>query len=66
MTTVKDRTTVRLLSVEEVAELLQVPVATIYRWRFRGSGPAGIRVGRYLRFDPKDLAAWLEERKARS
>jgi excisionase family DNA binding protein len=64
MTRVQSRAPVRLLSVEEVAELLQVPVNTIYRWRFRGEGPTGMRIGRYLRFDPRDVASWLEARKA--
>ena len=57
---------VRLLSVREVAELLQVPVKTIYQWRSQGDGPAPIKVGRHLRFDPEDVALWIEGRKAQS
>lgn len=53
----------RLLSVEELGELLQVPVATIYQWRYRGEGPEAIRIGRYLRFDPKDVQQWIDDRK---
>jgi len=56
----------RLLSVEELAGLLQVPPRTIYDWRYRGDGPKPIRVGRYLRFDPADVAHWLAGRKAAS
>jgi excisionase family DNA binding protein len=56
----------QLLSVPELAKLLQVPVATIYRWRHRGEGPEPIRVGRHLRYDPADVAAWLEDRKVAS
>lgn len=52
-----------LLSVEELGELLQVPVATIYQWRYRGEGPEAIRIGRYLRFDPKDVQQWIDDRK---
>jgi excisionase family DNA binding protein len=47
-----------------LADALQVPVATIYRWRHRGEGPDSIRVGRHLRFDPADVARWLDDRKA--
>ena len=54
----------QLLSVEELAGLLQVPVSTIYHWRLRGEGPTPMRVGRYLRFDTADVARWIEERKA--
>jgi excisionase family DNA binding protein len=57
---------VRLLSVRELAELLQVPVKTIYQWRCQGDGPAPIKVGRHLRFDPGDVALWIEGRKALS
>jgi excisionase family DNA binding protein len=57
---------VRLLSVEEVAGMLQVPVQTIYQWRLRGLGPPSMRVGRYVRFDPADLSRWIEGRKRAS
>lgn len=53
-----------LLSVEELSAVLQVPVKTLYQWRFRGEGPKPIRVGRYLRYDPTDVATWVEARKA--
>jgi excisionase family DNA binding protein len=56
----------RLLSVEDLAELLQVPMRTIYDWRYRGDGPKPIRVGRHLRFDPADVARWLAGRKEAS
>jgi excisionase family DNA binding protein len=55
-----------LMSVTEVATLLKVPVTTIYQWRHRGEGPRPIRVGRYLRFDPSDVARWIEARKTAS
>ena len=55
-----------LLSVEELAGLLRVPISTIYYWRLRGEGPPPIRIGRYLRFDSADVARWIEGRKAAS
>jgi excisionase family DNA binding protein len=51
----------RLMSVEEVSEYLNIPVATLYRWRHHGSGPKAMRVGRYLRYSATDVAAWLRE-----
>lgn len=39
------------------------PVATIYQWRYRGEGPEAIRIGRYLRFDPRDVKKWIDDRK---
>ena len=52
------------LTVPQLAEVLQVPVATIYRWRHLGEGPRGIRVsGRHVRFRRSDVEAWLQERE---
>lgn len=52
----------RLLSVDDVASLLGVPVATLYAWRYRGTGPRGLRVGRHLRYRRSDLDAWIRQR----
>lgn len=50
----------RLLTPEDVAELLGVPVRTVLDWRHRGIGPYGIRVGRYVRYHPDEVEAWIE------
>jgi excisionase family DNA binding protein len=52
----------RLLTVQELADLLQVPVKTIYTWRYKGIGPPAVPLGRYLRFRADDVTAWLEKR----
>lgn len=52
----------RLLTVRELADLLQVPPKTIYTWRYKRTGPPAVAVGKYLRFRPEDVAAWLEAR----
>lgn len=41
---------------------LQVPVATIYHWRRKGTGPQAMKIGRYLRFDTGEVSAWLRSR----
>lgn len=48
-----------LWGVQEVAEYLGVPVATLYQWRYRGYGPRGRRVGRYVRYDAEDVRDWF-------
>ena len=53
----------RLLTVEEVAEWLAVPVGTIYAWRYRSTGPASDKVGRHVRFRRDDVESWLEEQR---
>jgi excisionase family DNA binding protein len=51
-----------LMTVEQVADYLNVPVKTVYRWRLTGTGPRGARVGRYVRFRRSDVEAWVERR----
>lgn len=53
-----------LLTVEELAQLLSVPVGTLYKWRLKGTGPKAYRIGKHLRYDPHDLKAWLDSRAA--
>jgi excisionase family DNA binding protein len=52
----------RLLWADEVAALLGVPVKTLYQWRYKGVGPAGVRVGRHLRYRAADVEAWVDGR----
>ncbi|MGO1407967.1 MAG: helix-turn-helix transcriptional regulator [Brachybacterium sp.] len=50
-----------LISVQELAEYLDVPVQRIYDWRKAGTGPRGFRFGRELRFRVSDVEHWLDE-----
>ena len=52
----------RLLTVEDVAAYLGVPMATLYGWRYKQVGPPGIRVGRYVRYRRRDVEKWLDSR----
>jgi excisionase family DNA binding protein len=56
----------RLLGPEELAGYLGVPVKTIYRWRYRGEGPASYRVGRHVRYKFEDVEVWLQARRERN
>lgn len=47
-----------------VAMILGVPVKTLYQWRYKGVGPAGMRVGRHLRYRAADLELWIDGRVA--
>ncbi len=55
-----------LLSVEEVAALLQVPVSWVYdRTRSRGVNRIpGFRLGKYWRFEESEVVAWLERQRS--
>lgn len=52
----------RMATPAEVADYLQVPVKTLYQWRYRGVGPRAYRVGRHLRYRWEDVDAWLASR----
>ncbi len=49
----------RLLSVEEVAELLQVPKSWVYDRTRRGAIPMR-RIGKYTRFHFAEIVAWTK------
>lgn len=51
----------KLLSTSEVAEYLGVPIGTLYRWNYFGTGPRPIKVGRHLRYRERDVESWLED-----
>ena len=51
-----------LLTLQQVAELLDVSPNTIYYWRYQGTGPRGHKVGKWLRYWRSDVIAWMSER----
>jgi predicted DNA-binding transcriptional regulator AlpA len=55
----------RLWTTQEVAEFLGVPVTTLHRWRYDGTGPDAFRVGRHLRYDPDVVRCWLRDECSR-
>lgn len=52
-----------LLTIEEVAELLRMPLATVRYWRVLGTGPRGFILGRRLRYFRQDVLDWLDEQR---
>lgn len=53
-----------LYSPEQLAKRLGVPVATVFKWNYLGTGPLPLHVGRHVRYRPSDVNDWLEERAA--
>lgn len=53
----------QLWTVEETALYLKIPKATLYQWRYLGTGPKAGRVGRHLRYDPNDVRAWFRQQQ---
>jgi predicted DNA-binding transcriptional regulator AlpA len=54
----------RLWTLRETAEFLAIPVGTLYKFNHQGTGPRFFRVGKHCRYDPRDVAAWLQGRAA--
>ena len=55
----------RLMSSRELADHVGVPLATIYQWRVKGTGPHGFMVGKHLRYRVSDVNSWLDKLAAK-
>jgi predicted DNA-binding transcriptional regulator AlpA len=55
-----------MLTLDEAAELVRAPVATLRYWRHMGTGPRSFRVGRAVRYWRGDVVAWLHEQTIHS
>jgi excisionase family DNA binding protein len=51
-----------LLTIQEVAERLNLKPSTLYAWAAQGTIPH-LKLGRLLRFDPDEIDAWLHDRR---
>jgi predicted DNA-binding transcriptional regulator AlpA len=49
-----------LLSPEDLSMETGVPIATLYQWRLKGTGPRSLKIGRHLRYRRSDVESWLE------
>jgi excisionase family DNA binding protein len=59
MTTTDDE----LLTPQELAALLKLPLGTIRKQRAEGTGPPGFRVGKHVRWRRGDVMEWLEKQQ---
>ena len=51
-----------LLSEEQLEETTGIPRRTWQDWRLRNRGPAYIKAGRLVRYDPATVAQWPASR----
>lgn len=54
----------QLLTIEQFAELVNIPLNTARFWRQAGTGPRSARIGRRVFYRRADVAAWLDEQFA--
>lgn len=52
----------RLLTEQEVAEVLGVTIKCLQDWRYHRRGPAFVKVGRLPRYRQSDLDSWIQSR----
>lgn len=48
----------RYLTSDEVAERYRTSPATVRYWRYTGTGPRGVKVGRQVLYREDELARW--------
>lgn len=63
--TLRDHDGDQMLTIDEAADFLRKPVATMRWWRHCQTGPHSFRVGRNVRYWRTDLVLWLAEQTAR-
>ena len=62
-TTSSTYSAISILTIDQAAEYLAIPKATLYTWRTRraGFGPRAVKFGRCLRYRRSDLDAWIAD-----
>jgi predicted site-specific integrase-resolvase len=51
------------LTPEQVAQRYQVSPDTLKEWRYKGTGPTFLRLGKRVRYREVDLEVWERERE---
>lgn len=50
-----------LITAKDLSAWLAVPCSVLANWRYLGSGPKYVKVGRLVRYRTSDVETWLEE-----
>lgn len=50
-----------ILTLEDFARRLKVPVQTVRVWRMKGEDPKSFKAGRHVRYRLSDIEAWEQE-----
>ncbi len=52
---------IKLLTVQEISQLLRIPKRSIYKFVNEGHIPGGFRIGKHWRFRKDVIENWLAE-----
>ncbi len=55
-----NNTALALIDEHEAARILGLSVKTLRRWRWAGKPPRFLKIGAAVRYDPTELAAFIE------
>lgn len=58
--TTPSQTNEHLLAEQETAQLLDVSIQTLRRWRTKRTGPRPVRIGRFWKYKPSDVQAFID------
>ena len=52
-----------LLSLEDLAEIIGIPVTTLRYWRFQGTGPKSFKLGKHIKYDRAEVERWIQAQR---
>ncbi|WP_254876461.1 AlpA family transcriptional regulator [Streptomyces sp. CAI-85] len=47
-----------MATAQDVADYFRVPIATVYQWNYKGTGPKFRKIGRHVRYRWDDVEAF--------
>lgn len=50
----------------QLADFLGISPRTFDQWRYRGTGPRGFRVGRYVKWRKSEVLRWVTEQESQT
>jgi excisionase family DNA binding protein len=54
-----------ILTLDEVAKILKIPIGTLRKWRSNSEGPKGFRVGKYVRYRRSAVEQFVSEQESK-
>lgn len=58
-----ERTDSEWIGIQELADRLGVPYATVKEWNYKKTGPLRHKFGRHIRYRRADVERWIAEQR---
>lgn len=59
-------TTTHWFTSEDLADRWNMPLTTVQKWRYEGTGPKGVKFGRRVRYSLEEVERWEREQAAKA